>query len=469
MPPLLPKLRIRRCALFSTLLPIVFVLGGCAADTSAPAVPDAVTEIDYAVAHGGLVVNWTPVQGAVGYLVELQTPASVRTARASDGETTVTFEAVAPGDYQVTVYTVYGGGRMGRGKRIGVRVPTESELVDSVTAMLPTSLHGTAKGMAYWYDDTLGFGLQIGVPYAGLRTCSGCHVFNTALTGAPADQPCLACHATRADDPTQPDYEVVDDAKCLKCHGRQAAEIAMNLSDVHRTAGMKCGDCHTGTEAHGGSGASTMFDVLTARCDNCHRSGYGHGFGSTTRARSIPATESHTLHRATVACQACHMGATVSCYNCHLADEIQNGVRVAYRRFADWTFLGNYRGKVYPLNLQSIQYEGATFNAWGPFNGHTVTSLGRTCGDCHANANLHALDSLGALRVTQWDSTAGTLNHVSGVIPLPPDFTSRLLFDYLTKGSDGAWSFVEQGPDRTQMLYATPLTQTQMDRLRQPR
>jgi len=287
--------------------------------------------------------------------------------------------------------------------------------------------------------------------------CSSCHVFNEALTGVSRDTPCLACHPASATNPQVVNYSVVSQAQCLKCHSRQAAEIAMNLPDVHRAAGMECVDCHPADQVHGTGGAeATMFDALNVACIDCHDDG---GAGP-----AVPNTSVHTMHTSTVACQACHMSGSVTCYNCHLKDEIVAKKKTAYARYADWLFLGNYRGKVHPLNFQSVEYEGTTFNAWGPFTGHTITRAGRMCGHCHGNANVKAVLG-GQLAVTRWDPATATMSHATGMIPVPKDYSLLLRFDYVTKNAAGAWSFVETGPEKSQMLFATPLTAAQMARL----
>lgn len=137
---------------------------------------------------------------------------------------------------------------------------------------------------------------------------------------------------------------------------------------------------------------------------------------------------------------------------------------MAFRRFADWLFLGNYRGKVYPLNFQSVEYGEETFNAWGPFHGHTITSEGRACNACHGNTNL-ATALTDGLAVTSWNATTGTMSHVTGVIPVPPNYQSAFRFDYVTREVGGPWFFLETGPDNSHMLYSTPLTSSQVNSL----
>lgn len=334
-------------------------------------------------------------------------------------------------------------------------------VVDSAAMMIaeiqegfPNSLHATAAGMRDWYDHPDGFGAMIGVDYETLP-CGNCHV---PPTGEGA---CATCH----DDvqAAAAGTEVMDtDVTCVKaCHGRQRSEIGMGLPDVHREAGMDCTDCHTSEEIHGdGEADATMFDegVLTTSCDDCHVAGGG--------APLPPDTRAHRVHGDDLSCQSCHMANGVSCYNCHFADEVENHKKVAYTKFADWVFLGNYRGQVYPMNFQSVEYQGQTYNAWGPFHGHTITQQGRDCRGCHINENVLEYGAEGELKVVHWDADQNKLVNLEGIIPVPPDWSTSLLFDYVTKDGDGSgWRFLETGPDKSHMRFATPLTSSQMDEL----
>jgi hypothetical protein len=334
--------------------------------------------------------------------------------------------------------------------------PTDptAELIATIRANLPSSLHATAAGMENWYIQPDGFGNMINVPYGELG-CGNCHV------DADSDDACLACHTdiqAAAEGTEEIDYE----QSCTNaCHGRQAAEIAMGLPDVHRDAGMDCGDCHTSNEIHGdGVPDAHMFDrdVFEITCISCH-SEEGEADPPSTR-------QAHTLHLTDLSCEACHQANSVSCYNCHFAEEVENNRKVAYRKFADWVFLGNYRGKVYPMNFQSVEYEGNTFNAWGPFHGHTITREARDCAACHSNPALRDYDANGSLQIVEWDDDLNQLTYRRGIIPLVPDFETAYSFDYVTRGPDGGWVFLETGPDQTQIRFGTPLTADQLEKMR---
>lgn len=330
-----------------------------------------------------------------------------------------------------------------------------AERIAEIRSNLQTSLHATAAGMEDWYTQPDGYGNMINVPYDDLG-CGGCHV------DAEREDVCLECHEDV--EAAFLGTEVIDyEQSCLTaCHGRQRAEAAIGLPDVHRDAGMNCGECHTSNEIHGdGNPDAHMFerDVFEVTCLDCH----GEGGDATP----VSTRQSHTIHGDELSCEACHQAASVSCYNCHFAEEVENNRKVAYSKFSDWVFLGNYRGKVYPMNFQSVEYEGQTFNAWGPFHGHTITAQGRNCNACHSNDALLDLDRDGTLKLVEWDEDLNKLVYRRGIIPLTPDFQDTFLFDYVTKDAGGGWIFLEEGPDQTQIRFGTPLTTEQLDLLRQ--
>jgi hypothetical protein len=331
-----------------------------------------------------------------------------------------------------------------------------AELIAEIRESLPLSLHATAQGMRDWYNQPDGYGAIIGLDYETLG-CKGCHV---PATGE--DEACLVCHndiQAAAEGTEVIDYQ----ESCLTaCHGRQNAEVAMGLPDVHRDAGMTCGECHGVDEIHGdGTAGTTMFEhnFPETQCADCHVEG-----GS---APVPPNIRAHRVHGDDLACESCHMSASVTCYNCHFAEEVENHRKVAYRKYTDWLFLGNYQGQVHPMNFQSVEYEGHSFNAWGPFTGHTITAQGRDCNACHGNENIRAYDLAGGtLDVVRWNSDLSSLVPRTGIIPLAPGFAQSYTFDFVTKEGAGSWFFLEQGPDNTQIRYGTPLTPAQMESLR---
>lgn len=449
----------RRTGARVTAAMVLALLAACSSDDSTePPAPLLAPEQVAAVVQGtAATVTWSAVASAQSYRVQLTAATQTPLVQDVTGATTAVFQGLTPGvTYSVTVAAIRGTENQA-GAPVTFRVPDpRNDLIASVTAALKTSLHGTSKGMQYWYERGDGFRASAGVNYSQLG-CPGCHVYNEALTGVSKETPCLACHAATS-NPAVANFDVVDNAKCMKCHSRQASEVSMNLPDVHRAAGMKCEACHTAAQVHGSGSASvnTMFDELKVECVSCHKAG-----GS---APAAPTNTAHSAHGNKLACQTCHMSGSVTCYNCHFKDELA-GKKTAYAKYADWVFLGNYRNQVYPLNFQSVEYEGKTFNAWGPFHGHTITQNGRSCNACHGAPTVAPLVNGEKLVVTRWDAATGTMTHLKGVIPVPATYHSQFQFDYVTKNATGGWSFVETGPDASHMLYATPLTASQMNKL----
>jgi hypothetical protein len=310
---------------------------------------------------------------------------------------------------------------------------------------VPMSLHATAAGMRYWYDQTGGFEAMTGAAYDGL-TCAGCHVDEAE----PAS--CSGCH----DDPLQ-GRGTVRVETCLSCHARQASEIQLGIADVHRDAGLRCWDCHTSDEIHGdGTAYATMFEAgaMEVTCTRCH---------------GVPSTAAHRHHSDRLACVACHMATSVTCVNCHFEKELEDRVRVAAGKVQGWQFLGRYRGQVYPLNFQSLEYRGNTFVAWGPYAGHTIVREGRGCPDCHASANVADLQDDGRMEVLRWDPLVSRLVPAQGVIPVPEDYRTALRIDFAALQPDGSRTFLESGPDASHMLFAEPLTALQLAALAIPR
>jgi hypothetical protein len=96
--------------------------------------------------------------------------------------------------------------------------------------------------------------------------------------------------------------------------------------------------------------------------------------------------------------------------------------------------------------------------------------------DCHRNEHVKSYFAGDGITVTRWDAAKDTLVTSTGAIPVPPDWQSALKFDFVTytgSASDpvdqpfepGKWRYLKTGADGTQMLFAKPLTQEQMDLL----
>ena len=116
-----------------------------------------------------------------------------------------------------------------------------------------------------------------------------------------------------------------------------------------------------------------------------------------------------------------------------------------------------------------------------PFHGHSITSEGSACYDCHrqggdGNANIEEYNRTGKIVVTQWDSSASGLEQLvgpSGVIPVPPDWRESLSFAYLdytgaaTQPIDRQadlplWKHLKDVSDGAHIVFGAPLTERQM-------
>ncbi len=309
---------------------------------------------------------------------------------------------------------------------------------------LPSSLHGTSYGMKYWYQDANPTGLYelTQVPYEDL-SCKNCHT-----------EDCTSCHENPGDRPAMD--------KCLACHGRQKKE-RMLMSDVHFDQyNQECSDCHTSREAHGDSTSYvSLLDegAMDIDCEKCHP------------ADELPTNNEHNMHLDDIHCTACHVQGVVTCYNCHFESEIQHEVKIAHKGIANWVFLVNYEGKVHAGNIMAVTYNNQSFLAIAPYTGHTVTKQGRTCSDCHHSEAVEQYRQNRTINVTWWDADSGSIYNLGGVIPVPADYTNALQFSFVkcVSGCDNPetaqWEFLKNGVDRWQILFATPLTSSQMDKL----
>ncbi|HMN49401.1 MAG TPA: T9SS type A sorting domain-containing protein [Ignavibacteriaceae bacterium] len=342
-----------------------------------------------------------------------------------------------------------------------------------------TSLHATRNGKPYFYNTvanggTGGFETLTGVPMNQLG-CVGCHdatdANGTAYTSSYTPS-CVDCHATN----TFPFPGPVTQNDCLGCHGREAAIISLGISDVHRTLGFTCINCHKKEELHGDVGTSfnSMFDpgAITTDCSNtgCH-AGYTH---------SNPSVDPHggKIH-----CTSCHSSTNLACYNCHFETVVNtpNHLRRAQRQIKDFVILVNRTkdNKVHPASFQSLSYQGKTWIAFGPSSAHTIVKTGaRTCTDCHANfgGNIPAITDYnadGIMKFGTWNSADSTLSWLKGIIPMPSDWQKSFKLDYIQYDGNVTdplvmsknWTLIGDVTDGAQMLYATPLTNTQMAKI----
>lgn len=358
-------------------------------------------------------------------------------------------------------------------------------------ANFPSSQHGTRQGKLTWWNgegEEAGFSslLEPDVEIAG---CTSCHAANyangTAVDPATYAPGCGDCHV----DPNNPAANPVDaPAVCKGCHGRQAAEdglaaspnpvIAARFTDVHKTAGMKCADCHTFEEIHGdGTAYSSAYASPSPTCGGCHKDGGPEG--ATVPLDSVP---EHTQHIDGIDCATCHIQTVISCYNCHIESLVDEHVKRAAAQANGFLLLLNRvtDGKVVPGSFQSASYQGRKMIAIGGFTTHTITADGRTCDDCHHNANVQAYDGTGEVVLGAWDAINKKVVGPAGVVPIPPDYKDAVKLDFLNyTAAEGenpaAWSLLADTegenttntPDLIQIAPSLfePLTQAQMNML----
>lgn len=322
-----------------------------------------------------------------------------------------------------------------------------------------TSLHATRAGLKHFYSqENGGFETLTGVQFEDLD-CRHCHA-PTFANGDPVGEnytpSCADCHADLA-NPTVG----LTDSICLGCHTRQAAERDL-FSDVHRDAGFTCTSCHTAAEMHGdGTAYNSHLDTPGPQCVDCHD--------------DPPTNTAHAIHSATVACAACHVQSVITCYNCHFDTQVAGAGRRPYGSpRGGFKMLVNFREKVYPATFQSLVHEGETFYVIAPYFAHTITSE-VNCDDCHSGDALAEYDETGIMTVAQFGMD-GALEGPTGVIPIPPDWTTALKIDFVDYAGEVTdpiepfdpddWQFIKNAPDLTQMLYGEPLTAEQLESLR---
>ncbi len=321
---------------------------------------------------------------------------------------------------------------------------------------LPGSLHGTANGMRWWYEQPDGFGALTGVQYDDTG-CNSCHVYATGEGAMGTENGCSSCHAE--------DFSVDVPGACLRCHARQGAEInSFTLPDVHRDGTHfegSCMGCHSLDEIHGDG---TSYDSMHSEgqfkvdCVNCHTGEYAPD----------PAIAEHARHLDAIHCDSCHVSTTITCYNCHFDSLINDRQKRPYKAFSGFVFLANdpQDGLIRTATYQSVVYGEHTFVAFGPYHGHAITAGGRTCNDCHGNTYVDEYRDTGKITLTEWDAAenagAGGVVHAQGVIPfINPD-------DYILQyvNFDGTnWTPSTTESEGTQYKFIEPLTDTQLDAL----
>ena len=303
---------------------------------------------------------------------------------------------------------------------------------------MATSLHATARGMQWWYEQSDGLGAVIDLPYADTG-CGHCHTNG-----------CSDCHSDEKGAGAVDQPQV-----CLGCHGRQGTEAKLGISDVHFNSGKVCSDCHSSEDIHGdGTIYDSMLEdgAIDADCEDCHG--------------TVPRVREHTVHGNKLHCDACHIKTVTTCYNCHMNTLLEEHKKKAYRPFTGFVLLMNdAKGQVRAGTYQSVIKDQHTFVAFGPYHGHSVMAKGRTCDDCHNSDRIEELNRTGKIVMTRWDNTLANpgIVHTTGVVPFVPGNLEFQFVDY-DKASN-TWSPVTKKAEKSQWEFCSPLTRNQLERL----
>jgi hypothetical protein len=443
----------------------VALLSACSNEDPAtePELPPTAVSVEISANIDTVTVTWDASQTALSYRVELAGGSSLISEAVALTENSM----VLVGDdgieddvtYTATVFAINESG-----ETPSANSPTVTTNFFMWDEYFATSLHRTGQGKQTFYNEVPngGFETYVQVPYEELA-CRGCHTPGLGFGTVKGERGCLSCHDT--DNPTL-GAKVDDDnldGVCGVCHSRQKAEaITWNYSDVHRDAGMGCMSCHSLEDVHGdGTPYLSMLEdgAIDARCVNCHN--------------DLASNSYHNIHSELVDCTACHIQSVVTCNNCHIETELETGAKLAYGQFRDWRFLLNRDGKVHTGNYQSVVFEDKTVVAFGPFYAHTIARKAVSCSDCHGNESVEDWFDDGVIDVVTYDASIGDPNGKNltwrrGIIPIPPNyFEGGMRFDFvtLTAVGSGQWEFVKTGADIFQLLYGSPLTQEQMEKL----
>lgn len=325
---------------------------------------------------------------------------------------------------------------------LGISVNVFAQEIDKENCFYLSSLHASARGMAYWYDKSQG-GLETvtGVPYAEVG-CNRCHVGS-----------CDACHKTGSDGSFAYSTATARNQElCMSCHAREAVMInkidkKANTPDVHVAAGMTCMDCHTSREIHGdGKEYTSMKEpgAMDVKCQGCHE--------------SVSESRSHTIHGDKLDCKACHVRHVVSCNSCHFETMMKEGKRVS-RPVSGWLFLMNYEGQVTSANMQSfVAPENKTFLMFAPQFSHSVMSEGAACEDCHAT---DIVKQVRRKKVGLSWLEEGQERNLKGIIPVVEGIRYTCVYQNY---DNGTWTPISDPPaPKVQYVgYGTPLTKKQL-------
>lgn len=313
----------------------------------------------------------------------------------------------------------------------------------SIEQKLATSLHGSTRGMEYFYaKEQGGFEQFTHVAYKDLP-CQNCHV--------QANQ-CHTCHEKVGDKPT--------DEKCLNCHQKQHAEQTLS-PDYHMLPvssgglGMQCADCHTAEQVHGDGKEYNSLHQDPNKV-NCEKAGC-HSKLNEDKAM-------HKQHHHDLDCAACHVRVTPSCYGCHFTQQEGFAGNIVFNPpIANWKLLvkSQSTGKITTGGIQTVtSYQGQAFYTLAPYFAHTIPQKsGLACGDCHESNAVKEYKAKGTMTLVTWDPVNKSLNSLSGIIPIPLDWKTALRMDFLTLDhtDDSQWIYLKNAADGSHMLFADPI------------
>ncbi|MEP0806769.1 MAG: hypothetical protein HRF47_14915 [Chloroflexota bacterium] len=389
---------------------------------------------------------------------------------------------------------------------------------------LPTSLHGTAAGKAYWYSKENG-GMEslTGIPFDQLP-CKSCHALYNKVEDKKGQPRCESCHINDKYAPVQAIVKLPqfpDDGRaqgCLSCHGRQRFEYGMTkarvdpntgdpvldpvtgqalteplITDVHRSPapygkglGFTCVNCHGTGDTHGdGNSYNSLLESPNTQCTDCHA------------AEKLSDTPGHKIHGENMTCATCHAQTVVSCQGCHINGPISGLPEYPNARVIGWKFLiVNEEGKYDLGNVMAAAYTTDTgdvksFVAIGPYYDHSISKPKTReekialCASCHASEVVKQYEETGLITISTWDEAAGKMVYpTKGVIPVVANYqeTFKLAFPIITNMDEvvqawknGApqaevekmtkWGLGKDTVDLWQMLFAKPLDKLPMQML----
>ncbi|GAB4230698.1 MAG: hypothetical protein Kow00109_02600 [Acidobacteriota bacterium] len=333
-----------------------------------------------------------------------------------------------------------------------------------------TSLHYTRQGKFTAYSAANGGMERItGIPMEDLA-CWKCHsktgqnALGQTIDPASYVPGCTDCHGENM---------AVAEQTCLNCHSRQVYERQRYGTDenpkvdVHMAAGMTCWSCHQPAELHGDDGvlypSLKAPGALKVSCEKCHQ--------------TVPANEAHVIHEETVDCAACHAEGSVACASCHFETLLATGKNRAINQIWNFKILVKKDGKVRLGSFMTHTYNGKTNVIVSSFHSHTIKREASDCKDCHLNFGgqnnaIAEYNQTGHIRMTRWNEETRKIQGPTGVVPIPADWRTSLLFDFAQFNGDPTnlaentdWSYLKSEVDNAHLFYAEPLDVETMRKL----